>query len=407
MDSKIIKVGPTNFILKNEISINRLFLIGNGFDISLGLKTKYTDFLLWLLKKELFNATESANPNEDRDSQIKYIYKSKLFSVFFYDYSKRYTIRNSLQQINDLLGFFNYLKNNKIEIKSRYSKLLFDKLLNSLLNSTFLDQNWVNIEKDYFELLKYLIRGLIKNKDEINLRQQAELTKTVEIVVDNLNDELTEIVVQFKEYLKTLKINIKMQDAQKYIKHFNEELYNDDFLDFDLTKENILKAENYFLNFNYTDSITNLLSHFKEFQYRQNFIHGNLQINDDEIIFGFGDEMDSSYKEMEELNDNRLFKHIKSFQYFKTSSQRKLQTFLNSGYYQVYIYGHSCGLSDRVMLNEIFEHTNCKSIKVFYYNDEDFTTKTMEISRHFNSNQLMRKRIVNKNIDCLIPQIKG
>lgn len=124
------------------------------------------------------------------------------------------------------------------------------------------------------------------------------------------------------------------------------------------------------------------------------------------MIFGFGDEMDEIYKKIEELNDNRFFEHIKSFQYFKTTKYRELLSFLNSGDYQVCIYGHSCGLSDRVMLNEIFEHENCKSIKIYFYNENDFTTKTMEISRHFNSNQLMRKKLVNKNNNCLIPQIQ-
>lgn len=41
--------------------------------------------------------------------------------------------------------------------------------------------------------------------------------------------------------------------------------------------------------------------------------------------------------------------------------------------------GHSCGLSDRTMLKEIFEHDNCKSIKTIiikwgnesYENDYD------------------------------------
>ena len=95
-----------------------------------------------------------------------------------------------------------------------------------------------------------------------------------------------------------------------------------------------------------------------------------------------------------------------SFQYFKTPNYRELLSFLNSGDYQVCIYGHSCGLSDRIMLNEIFENENCKSIKIYYYSDDDFTNKTMEISRHFNSNQVMRQKIVQKSKDDLIPQVK-
>jgi hypothetical protein len=33
--------------------------------------------------------------------------------------------------------------------------------------------------------------------------------------------------------------------------------------------------------------------------------------------------------------------------------------------FQVLIMGHSCGLSDRTLLNIVFEHNNCRSIKVF------------------------------------------
>ncbi|QXP72298.1 hypothetical protein H0I29_09930 [Polaribacter sp. R2A056_3_33] len=35
---------------------NKLILIGNGFDLALGLKTSYNDFLFWLLKPEVENS---------------------------------------------------------------------------------------------------------------------------------------------------------------------------------------------------------------------------------------------------------------------------------------------------------------------------------------------------------------
>ena len=224
-------------------------------------------------------------------------------------------------------------------------------------------------------------------------------------LTNDINKELTYLSYYLKEYLISLRIKISKKDSLRYFKHFNETMKDDEFMNVKSEQVKVKNGDNYFLNFNYTDSITEVLKHFNSYTYTQNFIHGNLK--DEEIIFGFGDEMDSIYKEIEELNDNRFFKHIKSFHYFKSPNLRQLLTFLNSGDFQVCIYGHSCGLSDRVMLNEIFEHENCKSIKIYYYNDEDFTIKTMEISRHFNSNQIMRKKIVNKSIDCLIPQLKN
>jgi hypothetical protein len=36
--------------------MNKLFLIGNGFDLALGLKTSYKDFLLWLIQKYIEEA---------------------------------------------------------------------------------------------------------------------------------------------------------------------------------------------------------------------------------------------------------------------------------------------------------------------------------------------------------------
>lgn len=378
-----------------KIKINRLFLIGNGFDISLGLKTKYTDFLLWLLKREVINAHKSEakyapfEKYKGKYNNFEQAYnkldvngysENKLFDVIIKYRQFKIPIEN-IESITNLKDLYLFCEKSDIEFKISPSFIFMNRLLESS------KENWVDIENIYFSLLKQLI-----NRKEKNYRES----------IITINQELTEIIIYLKEHLTSLDVKIDKSIAEPHFSIFNEKLNTEDFLELD-EKQKIEVGENYFLNFNYTNTITEVLQHY-EYPKTQNFIHGNLFT--DEIIFGFGDEMDKFYKEIEELNDNEFFKHIKSFHYFKTSNQRNLQTFLNSGLYQVCVYGHSCGLSDRVMLNEIFEHENCKSIKIYYYNDEDFTTKTMEISRHFNSNQLMRKKIVNKSQDCKIPQVK-
>jgi hypothetical protein len=75
--------------------------------------------------------------------------------------------------------------------------------------------------------------------------------------------------------------------------------------------------------------------------------------------------------------------------------------------------GSSCGLSDRTLLNTIFEHENCRLIKVFYYQWEEngekkdnFTELTQNISRHFNDKKLMRSKIVHKKLEHLMPKIQ-
>jgi len=66
------------------------------------------------------------------------------------------------------------------------------------------------------------------------------------------------------------------------------------------------------------------------------------------------------------------------------------------------IFGHSCGISDRTLLSKIFEHKNCKSIKIFYYNgseeSDNFNEVYMNLSRHFKEKERMREIVVSKDL---------
>lgn len=385
----------------DSIIINKLFLIGNGFDLALNLKTSYTDFLLWLIKKYTVQALNSGIKDAPFEKYKGYydefiggysnrkifgFCENELFDVLV-NRNRSFSILDSISSVQDLLD---YLDKGEIEINPNNE----DGLMRELLKMCRV--GWVDVEGVYFNLLKNIIR-LHKSKPHANILEKINL----------LNQELSFLILELKSYLGEIEIKTPKKKAEKYLQQFRQDLQHNDFSFLHNKFEDVKLGNVYFLNFNYTNSLSNLLNNFKDFKFTQNFIHGNLEDIENSIIFGFGDEMDSVYKEMEELNDNRFFKHIKSFQYFKTPNYRQLLSFLNSEDYQVCIYGHSCGLSDRIMLNEIFEHENCKSIKIYYYNDDDFTNKTMEISRHFNSNQVMRKKIVEKSIDDLIPQVKN
>ena len=151
------------------------------------------------------------------------------------------------------------------------------------------------------------------------------------------------------------------------------------------------------LNFNYTHTADLYIPQpkTKEYWFPINHIHGDLEKPDD-IIFGNGDEL----SELVKLYNNEHLRNIKSTKYLETDNYRKMLTFINSTPYQVYIMGHSCGNSDRTLLNTLFEHKNCISIKPFYYIKEDGSDNYLEIiqniSRNFTDMKLMRDRVVNK-----------
>ena len=73
------------------------------------------------------------------------------------------------------------------------------------------------------------------------------------------------------------------------------------------------------------------------------------------------------------------------------------------------IMGHSCGNSDRTLLNTIFEHENCVSIKPFYHEWEEKIGDTEEthivdnyqdiyanIYRDFENKETCRSKVVPK-----------
>ena len=130
-----------------------------------------------------------------------------------------------------------------------------------------------------------------------------------------------------------------------------------------------------------------------------NYIHGELE-HPEHIIFGYGDELDKDYQDILDKQDNELLKNVKSVKYLETKNYHKMLDFLMAAPFQVLIMGHSCGNSDRTLLNTVFEHENCVSIKPFYHKWEDGSDNYLElvqnISRNFTNMRLFRDRVVNK-----------
>src|SRR5690606_14387537 len=104
---------------------------------------------------------------------------------------------------------------------------------------------------------------------------------------------------------------------------------------------------------------------------------------------------------MESTDINAFLENAKSFAYLANGNLRELNTYLEEPFV-VYLWGHSCGLSDRTVLNYIFEHENCLYIKPYYWEREDGTDNykemTLNISRHFTDKKKMRLRVLNKTL---------
>ena len=127
-------------------------------------------------------------------------------------------------------------------------------------------------------------------------------------------------------------------------------------------------------------------------------------------LFKYLDELDKNYHGLKEKNENEYLKNMKSVRYMESENYRKLLEFIDSDSFQIYIMGHSCGNSDRTLLNTLFEHDNCVSIKPFYYqkddNSDNYLDIVQNISRNFTDMRKMRDRVVNKTYCEPLPQFE-
>jgi hypothetical protein len=359
--------------------MNRLILIGNGFDLAHGLKTSYHDFILDYLKK-IFKSGLNIGINQ------------KGYKEFSIDDYLLITIKDPIN-----LNEFDINSSNSIsELKEKFSaeirhRIFSEKFLSTIIN-TIKTKSWVDIERFYYQELKKHLKKYNKTEQEGN---------NMSGIIDDLvrtNKQLDYIKNKLKEYL----VEIQSKDIN-LINDLKEIIHSNLAPNITILHEQpalIDNGEILFLNFNYTQTP----NYYLDTNDVIINIHGELKENKNPIIFGYGDEVDKFYEQIEDLNENEFFKHIKSFDYLKTSNYSKLLGFLEKGEFEIFVMGHSCGLSDRTMLSTIFEHKHCNKIKIFYHNTEEYRTKTYEISRHFNDKAIMRSRIVPLEESTPMPQ---
>ena len=370
--------------------MNRIILIGNGFDLAHGLRTSYKHFIddYWKRKSILIAKTDSHIYKDDDFSMTinEGESLSKHWSPFCDKIQSYYDFKKHMYHVHDLMG--------RGRINPWFYFTYYNKFLEKIMGHCH-DANWVGIEEGYYSCLKDCIN---ENKE-----------------IDSLNYDFGKIKKALEAYLKE-DVNDKLRDFsidfpyQDIVEKIYSDFKKDDFaesakdIELGMSPNSIL-----FLNFNYTSTIyyyseKEMINHFfnnkSQPKIESIYIHGKLGAKNNPIIFGYGDEKDEYYRHIKSLNDRRYFENMKNYKYLETDNYKKLQNYLNLDYYQVFILGHSCGNSDRTLLNTLFEHDNCISINPFYYinerGEDNFSDLTRNISQHFTDDGVMRDKVVVK-----------
>lgn len=440
--------------------MNRIILIGNGFDLAHGLRTSYADFInyYWEYWGRRLQGSYLGDDLTDNLCSISQKGEKQLWYCLFPKIDLRQRTNLSPKDAIEMA------KNSPDVIAIKKSPFFED------IDKAVETKGWVDIENEFYLWLKKIFKKSgCKYDSPVPLNEELELIKgklvkylklteeqiRPELVKDCIRDVISEpfkaqdisnegkthfekFLIDRLEYLigndeqrvgsflqrfgySYIDRNTDIETYEQLVTMSHESPVTHDKLDRwkhlqyvndgkDIVPDCFLWPDQILLlNFNYTKTADLYLTNGSEF--KVNHIHGELGNDSNPIIFGYGDELDDDYKEISKLNDNDYLKNIKSIRYLETDNYRKLLSFIDSAPFQIYIMGHSCGNSDRTLLNTLFEHKNCVSIKPFYYEKPDGTDNYIEIiqniSRNFNSMQLMRDRVVNKTY-CrpLVPQGK-
>ncbi len=360
---------------------NRIVLIGNGFDKALGLKTSYADFILNYLQEVAIEAFRNKS-HSTKLMSIKLLNPNLTQSVDTYiDYIKRkYTVK-------DLLNFIKGVTN--ISYKYDFFKDIVDQ---------YVDARWVDIEQNYFNTLKHHFT---------KFKAQNLYTKNLEDIIA-LNNCMDELTVELNKFIVKQQNNISLSFMKSHFSSLTDKIFEPLRPD----HSELVKRHNrqkvpvrvIFLNFNYTNTVKQILN--KGAKSINLHIHGTVNDENNPIIFGYGDDTGEEYKQFEVEGENEFLRKIKSFHYPRTNNYHKLLNYLEEREFDVFVVGHSCGLSDKTLLKTIFEHEKCLAIQNFHYKGkpEDFN-KRMEISRHFSNKILMRERVLPFDAFALIPQL--
>lgn len=375
--------------------MNRLVIIGNGFDMAHGLKTSYKDFINWYWDRRV-DAFVGNITKVSADSLCKLTIKDNpnlsCWNVFAFDNSYFKDIRGNrtcsgYEVITELQKY--------PDTFSVDTTPFFGTIIQSIET-----KGWIDIENDYYQLLKkctettdcgYTVKEL--NEQLAYLQKKlVEYLSTIDVpeTIGTINSAIRENIciedlsIEGKALAKTMGV------IEYDTNSFDDNRYMDERFSGMPPERTML------LCFNYTGTV-------KEYeQYGGlilNYIHGELE-HPEHIIFGYGDELDKDYQGILDKQDNELLKNVKSVKYLETRNYHKMLDFLMAAPFQVLIMGHSCGNSDRTLLNTVFEHKNCVSIKPFYHKWDDGSDNYLElvqnISRNFTNMRLFRDRVVNK-----------
>ena len=356
-----------------------ILVTGNGLDLSLGLKTKYEDYLKFA---KYFSLSGIDPEKENIPSTLQYNIESKMKKIFASNEAIKAMylssdgingflqtlniIKDSPQQSTILTDFYSCIGSNGWFY---YFWVLFE-------NNRILGKNWIDLEEEIKKVIEK-ITEISGNSDEngtlpyyINdkiMKSSSGVCISHELA-SRLKDDFQRFVLAFDIYLSIF------VDAPEWVKSFNA------------SKSCIIKKQlpdiDYVMTFNYMNNFDVLFSKNRPTD-NMCYVHGQLRYKTHlKEVSGQNDSYIEKYKNnlplvlgfyVDKVKGYDFLEYQKFFQRTHSGvSSKYISWFETEENINVFIVGHSLATSDKEILEQIFMH--CKSgrvhIYIFYHNDE-------------------------------------
>ena len=327
--------------------VDTILILGNGFDIAMGRKTKYTDFIEF--EKQLFSSPSEGLLEflEVKNIRIEK-YNNNLYLRFINENEETLGINWSNIEliISRLLDAIIYFKNNS------------DVLFESIDYFDTLEFDNVLLDRSNYIAKYYVVKVIAENFGQIefdNKQKELLIEKLDELFLDQLDllIELLEIYLSYQDYLD---FEVRGIEARSTALDAISDLSNSSVL-----------------NFNYTNTSGHLYGTSEK---KTHFVHGRIDIDRtfsriNTMVFGIEDKENDVnsdlipyqkyYQRVVKETGNDFEKFFKPKDKYSNEGVSKLQLT------NIIIYGHSVDPLDKEIFQKCFELVEAESEQNIMY----------------------------------------
>ena len=357
-----------------------LIILGNGFDLHLGLPTKWSDFVEFyeIIVNGSFEKYRFVEPKEwsfedFKKNGSKWINVDNVESYFFYALENAKDDEKETYK-KEVASFVNGLRN-----------CMMLKLLSSLKqnNNGYMNFSWSDFEHLIEEILDSVdeyVENLLNKSHcaEVSVFMNDLLRQTIEKLeykdekyfsisyqVDdfNLKTDVIHSKNMFLDFIFNELIKFKLV-YKKYI-----DLIVDNLIQNHL--RNMFYIENsMILTFNYTQDVV-LFDDFNDRMY----VHGKAA---NDIIIGISNEQEKEERIRFSKNYMRVYNRVIDNDN-KDNINQINKYILNHTFSHYYFLGHSLDKIDHSFLKQLFNENHYAKTTIFYYTDEDMQKKIFNL----------------------------